>query len=458
MSAENAALDAQIIERESGAGLLVRVERFLDRFVAYPSEHERVAHTLWIAHAHLMDCWDSTPRIAFLSPERGSGKTRALEATEPLVPNPVLAVNCTPAYLFRKVGDEESGRPTILYDEVDNLFNGKFEGAGEVLAMLNAGHRIGAVAGRCVASGKVVRTEELPAYCAVALAGIGNLPDTIASRSIIVAMHRRAPDEPVEPFRSRIHGLQGEAIRDDLASWSAEIADALRAAEPEMPACVVDRDADCWESLLAIADAAGGDWPERARAAAVALVACAAERTMTSGVQLLSDMHDVWDGEEKWPTETILKRLHDLPESPWADIRGKPLDSRGLANRLRKYGVKPKVLRLAGGTQRGYEAADLQDQWKRYVLPSRQEAKQAQQAKHGIRSVTGKKLENGQNRGHVSDVTGVTPFGSSKGDLTDQVAFNERAAILEYDGGLCREEAERQAEADLEIPASLRRN
>jgi len=65
------------------------VHRFIGRFVAYPSPDARRARTLWIAHAHLMDAWDSTPRIAFLSPERGSGTTRALEATDPLVPRPI---------------------------------------------------------------------------------------------------------------------------------------------------------------------------------------------------------------------------------------------------------------------------------------------------------------------------------------------------------------------------------
>lgn len=39
---------------------------YLRRFVAYPSEHAAVAHALWVVHAHLMDAWESTPRIAFL--------------------------------------------------------------------------------------------------------------------------------------------------------------------------------------------------------------------------------------------------------------------------------------------------------------------------------------------------------------------------------------------------------
>src|SRR5262249_8152744 len=100
-----------------GAKLLTDVHQFLRRFVAYPSAHAHTAHTLWIAHAHAMEAWDSTPRIAFLSPEPGSGKTRALEVSEILVPNPVEAVDVTPAYPFRK-GGAEGGPPASLADEI----------------------------------------------------------------------------------------------------------------------------------------------------------------------------------------------------------------------------------------------------------------------------------------------------------------------------------------------------
>ena len=79
-------------ERIDGAALLTEVEAFLRRFVAYPSDAARVAHALWIAHTHAMECWESTPRIAFLSPEPQTGKTRALEISELLVPRPVEAV------------------------------------------------------------------------------------------------------------------------------------------------------------------------------------------------------------------------------------------------------------------------------------------------------------------------------------------------------------------------------
>jgi hypothetical protein len=449
-----------------GAWVLNQVEAYIGRFVAYPSEHARVAHTLWIAHAHLMDCWESTPRIAFNSAERGSGKTRALEVTEPLVPNPVHAVNVTPAYLFRKVGDAESGLPTILYDEVDTLFGSKVQDTGEVRGLLNAGHRRGAVAGRCVVVGQRVQTEEIPAYCAVALAGLGNLPDTIASRSILIEMRRRAPDELVEPFRHRVHTRQAIALRDLLAEWCAGIAASLTDVQPEIPKGVNDRDADCWEPLLAIADVAGGDWPERARAAAVSLVSGAAERTQTTGVQLLSDLYDAFDGADKLSTETILSRLHNLPESAWADVHGKPLNDRGLATRLRKYGVKPRAVRIGESTPRGYVASDLADVWERYVLPTRQEAQQAQQRntqQSETRGATQRPAENRQKLGPVADVADVALFLGRESDVALEASvadadFEERAAMLEYDGGLTRADAEAQAASEMpDLPDFLDR-
>ena len=113
----------------------------------------------------------STPRIAFLSPEPASGKTRSMEVSELLVPDPVAAVNVTPAYLFRKCGSED-GPPTILFDEIDTVFGAKARENEELRALLNSGHRRGATAGRCVVRGKNIETEEISSYAAVALAGL----------------------------------------------------------------------------------------------------------------------------------------------------------------------------------------------------------------------------------------------------------------------------------------------
>lgn len=348
------------------AGLLEDVHRFLGAFVAYPSAAAHDAHVLWIAHAHAMEAWESTPRIAFLSPEPGSGKTRALELTETMVPRPVEAVNVTPAYLFRKVADE-AGRPTILFDEIDTVFGPKAKDNEEVRGLLNAGHRRGAVAGRCVVKGKLIETEEIPAYCAVALAGLGEVPDTILTRSIVIRMRRRSAAEQVQPYRRRVHGEHGEALRDRLAKWGEAATARLTASWPEMPAGIADRDADVWEPLFAIADEAGGGWAERARVAGVALVAASKAGTPSLGIRLLADLRAVFADADQIPTERILEALHKIEESPWGDLRGKPLDARGLARRLLPYDVKPTTIRYRASTPKGYRREDLHDAWLRYL-------------------------------------------------------------------------------------------
>ena len=124
-----------------------------------------------------------------------------------------------------------------------------------------------------------------------------------------------------------------------------------------------------WEPLLALADAAGGDWPDLARRSAVALVAAAGAKVGGFGIQLLADLRVIFHdtGEDRLSTDHILERLCALDESPWADIRGKALDSRNLARRLAKYAVKPKQLRLGDKNTRGYERVDLLDAWLRYL-------------------------------------------------------------------------------------------
>lgn len=348
-----------------GAELLNDIEAFLSRFVAYPSEAARCAHVLWIAHTHRMDIWESTPRIAFLSPEPGSGKSRALEVTELLVPRPVHAVNTTSAYLFRKVSDE-AGLPTVLYDEIDTVLGPRAKENEDIRGMLNAGHRKGAVAGRCVVKGKLIETEDLPAYCAVALAGLDDLPDTLMSRSVIVRMRRRSPNEIVEPFRHRLHSKEGYALRDELEAWSAQIPVGIW---PDMPDEIADRNADIWEALFAIADAAGGDWPERSRCDAVTLVTATKSAPPSLGIRLLTDIRSAFDDtdEEHVFTEDLLSALIEMEESPWGDMRGKALDSRSLARRLAKFEVKPRTVRIGDRTSKGYARTDFYDVWSRYV-------------------------------------------------------------------------------------------
>jgi hypothetical protein len=413
------------------------VESYIARFVAYPSEHAVVAHTLWIAHTHLMDCWETTPRLAFMSAEKESGKTRALEVTSLLVPEPIFSISASPAVIVRLVSE---GPRTILYDEIDGVFgSAKAQEMNlDLRSVLNGGYRRGAKVYRCAGgNGRKVEPEELDAFASVAVAGLRDLPDTLASRSIFIRMKRRAPDERVEQFRYRIHASQAEPIKRVLAEWCAERAETLREAEPEMPEGIEDRSADCWEPLLAIADIAGAAWLARARSSATYLTCRAAEETLTKGVELLSHIREAFGDENHIATITLLERVRDRSESPWRDIRGKPLDERGLAQRLKPYGIKSKTVRVEGRTPKGYDAADFADAWKRY-LPSDQDIRHKGNSRH--------KIDNKYKI--VADVADVA-------EISEE--FEERAAILEYDAGLPRKDAEAIAAVQVsDVPEFLR--
>jgi 5S rRNA maturation endonuclease (ribonuclease M5) len=111
---------------EDGAALLDQVADLLARYIAFPSPAARDAVALWAAHCHAVTAFESTARLALLSAEKGSGKTRTLEVLELLVPRPMHAVNATAAAVFRAV---EAHQPTLLFDEADSYFGPMAKGS-----------------------------------------------------------------------------------------------------------------------------------------------------------------------------------------------------------------------------------------------------------------------------------------------------------------------------------------
>ena len=92
-------------------------------------------------------------------------------------------------------------------------------------------------------------------------------------------------------------------------------------------------------------------------------------RDASLGIRLLSDLRIVFGDAEAKHTVAILDRLQKLDESPWADIRGKPLTDRGLAVRLRPYGIRSRLVRLGSSVSRGYRREDFLGAWERYLPP-----------------------------------------------------------------------------------------
>jgi hypothetical protein len=354
-----------------GHEILDEIAAFVARFNAFPSQHCVPMLALWYAHTHAADHFYVTPRLILDSAEPGSGKTRVLEVAQYLVAAPEMTISATTAALFRMVA---AGPITILFDEVDAIFNAKNGGNYEDLrGMLNAGYKRSATIARCVGDARAMKVERFPVYAPVALAGIaGGMPATITTRAITVHMRKRAPDETVEPFKERRVERETAPLRDALAAWVDSVADQLATAAPEMPEGVTDRAAEIWEPLLAVADAAGGHWPDTARAACQHFVSHASTSSSSIGTRLLADLRSLFTARQadRLPTAEILAALTEMEEAPWADLYGKPLDARRLARELSRYGVEPGVYKDAGKTTRGYQTTGetgLADAWRRYL-------------------------------------------------------------------------------------------
>ena len=342
------------------------VSSFLNRFLAYPSDHALVAHTLWIAHTHLFEEFDTTPRLAFMSAEPMSGKTRALEITNLLAHEPILSFSMSAAVAVRLVA---ARRRAVLYDEIDAVYGNtkRQEGNADLIGFMNAGYRRGAKFYRCdTGNGSRHEPIEYDAFAPLAVAGLRSLPDALATRAIIIRLRRRAPDEQVEPSRPKIHDPQALPIRQALEEWCVN---AAVPPEPELPECITDRAADIWEPLIAIADAYGGDWPERARAAAVHFTKANAEdEARSSGVELLAHIKEAFGGEQHISSEELIRRLCARDESPWTTAnRGHEIDQVGLSRRLKPYGIKSTKVRFGPKSLRGYRIDMFVDAWTRYL-------------------------------------------------------------------------------------------
>jgi hypothetical protein len=360
------------------ARLLDELVRFVRRYVVL-TDPQLVAVALWVGHTHAFQAAEATPYLSVTSAEKESGKTRLLEVLELIVARPWLTGRVTPAVLARKVDAET---PTLLLDESDAAFNGDKEYAETLRGILNAGYRRGGKASVCVGQGANIGYRDLATFAPKAIAGLDELPDTVASRSIRIRLKRRAPNEHVERFRSREAEEAAEPVFVALESWAQHRLEELREARPEIPDSLSDRAADVWDPLLAIGDLAGGPWRVAARKAAVELCAGGDKEDESTGVQLLADVHRVLGELDRIATADLLAGLAADDEAPWQG-----LTARALASRLRPYGIRSRTIRLANEeTPKGYLREQFEDAWTRYLsLPHSPAATPPQPATTRIR-------------------------------------------------------------------------
>jgi hypothetical protein len=391
-----------------GAELLDELHAAVTRYVVFPSSEAANAAVLWIAASHAQPAWEHAPRLAAVSPLKRCGKSRLLDVVAETAHRPLITVNATIAAVARSVDGEDP--PVLLVDEADAIFGSRrqAENNEDLRGLLNAGHQRNRPMLRWDITSRSL--DELQTFAMAMLASIGDLPDTIMDRAVVIRMRRRSRGERVAPYRTRRDAPPLNELRDRLNVWARGHLEDLEAATPEMP--LEDREADTYEPLIAVADLAGGAWPARARKAAEVLTAAErdADTDTSLTVRLLADLRQVFgEGEERLATTTLIDRLVKVDEAPWADLDGKRLDARALANRLRPYGVRPKVIRVSDKTPRGYERADLREQWDRYLPAVRNDRNTATTAGQAVADGTLLQQHDATRNALTSDVEHVEP-------------------------------------------------
>ena len=286
-------------------------------------------------------------------------------------------ISPTEATLFRFIDAEQ---PTLFLEEYDTVFSSKdYEG---LRAILNAGFQPGTPVPRVSGDAHHRQVEMFNVYCPKAMAGIGELPDTVADRSIRIELKRRKASERVERARRRFVKEYADPVRGRLEATATPAIEGLANAFPEIPSELDDRAADIWEPLIAIADLAGEPWPARARRAAVALAASELREEESQGLVLLRDIRRalLQAQLDRVSTRDLIRRLAEDQESAWADWwdarEGAPAkgSQRQLARLLKPYGIASRTLRIDSTQAKGFDRAAFSDAWARYLAQERVES------------------------------------------------------------------------------------
>jgi putative DNA primase/helicase len=322
-----------------------------------------VACTLWILHTYCYGLFEHTPRLHAKSPTKRCGKTMLLTLLNELVHEPLLTSDVSGAVLFRVI---DHLQPTVLLDEWDSILsNGKAEPLRNVL---NSGfERNGGTWRTERAPGGAVEPRRFSTFGPVAVASIGELPETVADRAIVIPMRRKIREETIENLRD----FSGLELKQKCLRWTMDNNDVLKTANPIIPQQLNDRQANCWQVLLALSDAIGGGWGRFARDAAVDLCAPADDTEMIGEI-LLRDIHKILSGQgaDRVFSKDLLRSLLAKDDKSWGSVSGgRPLTANKVGRLLSSFGIVSGTIRIGDKTDKGYYLNQFKDAWARYLVP-----------------------------------------------------------------------------------------
>jgi hypothetical protein len=336
-------------------------EELLLDYLILPTGISFVA-SLWIIGTYIFEAFDCFPYLTITSPTKRCGKTLFGEILELLCCRSTMSVNITEAALFRLV---DSDKPTLIIDEAESLRRDS-ERSRYLLAILQAGFRRGATVLRCVGKGREV--ERFSVFCPKAVLTIGNLPDTLMDRSIVVPMRRRLPSEQAVRFRHRVVSDRAEGVVNAIKAWAKTHKEEIAYSTQTLD-FLRDREADIWEPLFAIASVAVPERLEELKQIAFRLSSRKARMDVddSQGLRLLADIRTIFGGTDckSIPSVELVNRLKKDFPSHWDET----LTQNRVARLLDPFGIYPEQIWADGKNTRGYKRADFKSAFERYLPP-----------------------------------------------------------------------------------------
>jgi len=347
----------------------VDIEVLLDNIEGYISKHAilpdgaSTAIALWCLATYNINYFRIFPKLLISSPEKRCGKSTVLDLIEIFSYKSLMTSNMSPASIYRVI---EIDQPTLIIDEADTFVA---TGNSEMTGIINSGHgKSRAFVIRCAA--KTFDPMRFSTWSPMVLAAIGDLPNTIMDRSVVIMLRRKTSLETVARMPPDLVE-KSVAERGKFLKWSLDNADLIKGTLVEPPDLGNDRAVDNWLPLFTIANQVSDRYLKKCEASYKLLNAAHLEPDIST--LLLTDIREIFNSHNinKITSVDLVSNLITPKDKPWCEIRhGRPMSQIGLANMLKKYGIRPKTVRHNGSTShRGYELKQFQDTFDRY-LPS----------------------------------------------------------------------------------------
>jgi hypothetical protein len=387
--AQNEAQSEDESESLDGDQLLQFITAFIARYLQC-SLHQSTVLALWILHTYCRSAAQVTPYLSIRSAHKQSGKTLCLQLLSLLCDFPGLTAGFTAASLKRHI---EGPAHTILLDECHASLGTRTRSKAPTLrAILATGfHR---------ATDHATAIYDHRHFCAKAFAGMGELPEELADRSLPIILNPRgscgtanrvpntragfaragvevpsalASQQKLQRFHLSRATEESKPLRRQLQAWSnqniAELRERPAYAEEDFPPNLTPRQQDMCEPLLQLADFVGEEWPVRIRQALVAIWDEETVFNLQPSLQLLEDIHRCFfyhGFPDRLSTADLLDWMHALPARPW-DVDG-PLSAHKLARLLMPFAIWPRVQRIGSTSRaRGYQLADFREPWQKHL-------------------------------------------------------------------------------------------